>query len=93
METLFILKQVILHQRKNTDEEVSGEINYPQPDNTTCVSSHIPAIYILYCLYLHIILSFVSYLNGLAENCSEIIWLHENDMRPPIFAAELLALF
>lgn len=50
METPFILKLVILHRRKNSDEEVSGEINYPQPGNTTCVSSHIPSIYILVLL-------------------------------------------
>lgn len=90
MERLFILKQVILHQRKNSDEAVSGEINYPQPDNTTCVSSHIPSIYMLVLLT---ILPFFSYQSGLAGNCSEIIWLYENDMRLPIFAAELLAVF
>lgn len=50
METLFNLKQVVLHQGNNSDEEVSGEINYPQPDNTACVTAYILAVYILVLL-------------------------------------------
>lgn len=48
----FVLKQLILHQRRIFSQEVSGERNYPQPDNIACLSSHIPSVYIpvLYCL-------------------------------------------
>lgn len=49
----FVLKQLILHQRRIFSQEVSGGRNYPQPDNIACLSSHIPSVYIpvLYCLF------------------------------------------
>lgn len=48
METLFNLKQVVLRQRNNAEEEVSGEINYPQSDNNLCCD--ILPVYILLLL-------------------------------------------
>lgn len=42
----FVLKQLILHQRRIFSQEVSGGRNYPQPDNIACLSSHIPSVYI-----------------------------------------------
>lgn len=76
METLFNLKQVVLHQRSNSDEEVSGEINYPQPDNITCVTSYILAV--LHPGLPYYIIFFL--LHRLSGNISKIIWLYENDM-------------
>lgn len=83
METLFNLKQVVLHQRNNSDEEVSGEINYLQPDNTTCVTSYILAVCILVLLT---VLPFFL-LHRLSGNGSKIIWLYENGMNRSHFCS------
>lgn len=76
----FVLKQLILHQRRIFSQEVSGGRNYPQPDNIACLSSHIPSVYIPVLYYPFFFFFFL--LSGLAGNYSE--WLYDDDIRPPI---------